>query len=110
MAPQKKLGPCKQEACDIQACISANNYQVCSTRECACRGLLEALACNAPSCPAPLLQESRCVKQIAALIACCDAAVAELGEGNKPVHCSFSGHYRRLIASAAAADGSNSGS
>jgi hypothetical protein len=44
MPPQKQLGPCKQQACDIQACLSKNDYQ-----------------------------EKQCLHQIAALIQCCDA-------------------------------------
>jgi len=45
---QKKLGPCKQQACNIQACLSKSDYQ-----------------------------EQRCLKEIAELIACCDQVVAE---------------------------------
>lgn len=49
MPPQKKqLGPCKQQACDIQACISKNNYQ-----------------------------EKHCLAEIAALVACCDQQAAD---------------------------------
>lgn len=75
MPPQgKKLGPCKQQACDIQACISASNYQ-----------------------------ERNCLKEIAALMACCDREEAE-GRG-KPVHCAFNQRYRKLLAEADAAGG-----
>lgn len=65
--PPQKLGPCKQQACDIQACISRNDYQ-----------------------------ERKCLKEIAALIACCDQEAAEGNE--KPVHCAFNQRYRRLLA------------
>lgn len=46
--PKKQLGPCKQEACNIQGCISKNDYQ-----------------------------EKNCLQEIAALIACCDRESAE---------------------------------
>lgn len=72
MMPPQKLGPCKQQACDIQACISKNDYQ-----------------------------EKNCLREIAALIACCDQAVAEGGE--QPVHCAFNQRYRRLLAESEAA-------
>jgi hypothetical protein len=41
-------------------------------------------------------QERRCVKEIAAIIECCDA-VAAAGEPT-PVQCSFSPSYRKLVA------------
>jgi hypothetical protein len=72
--PPQKLGPCKQQACNIQSCISRNDYQ-----------------------------ERKCLKEIAALIACCDQ---EAAEGNdKPVHCAFNQRYRRLLAEAGGQEG-----
>lgn len=64
---KSKLGPCKQQACDIQACLSSNDYQ-----------------------------DSKCMKEIAALIKCCDERPA----GESPVHCAFSSRYRKLVAEA----------
>lgn len=54
MPPQAKppLGPCKQQACDIQSCLASSDYQ-----------------------------EERCIHQIAALIDCC-AAQAAAGSDN----------------------------
>jgi hypothetical protein len=78
MPPAKQqLGPCKKQACEIQACLVAQNYQ-----------------------------EQQCLAHIQALIDCCDevaALAAATGEGaGKPVHCAFSPRYRKLVAEAAA--------
>lgn len=79
MPPQKKnLGPCKQQACNIQSCLADSNYQ-----------------------------EQRCLQEIAALIACCDAVVAS-GE-EKPVHCAFNQRYRTLLAKASNQDSKQAG-
>ena len=52
-------------------------------------------------------QERYCVKEIAAIIECCDA-VAAAGEP-APVQCSFSSSYRKLVAEAKAAGGAGGG-
>jgi hypothetical protein len=57
---------CKPQACAIQTCLASNDYQ-----------------------------EKKCIKEIAALIACCDSV-----EGEKPPQCSFSKQYRKYIDSA----------
>ena len=70
--PAPPLPPCKAEACAIQSCLAANDYQ-----------------------------QRRCVASIAALIACCDAeagaAAAAAAPQAAPVHCSFSPSYRRVV-------------
>ncbi|KAI8466947.1 MAG: hypothetical protein J3K34DRAFT_431987 [Monoraphidium minutum] len=68
-APPARIA-CKPEACAIQECLAASDYQ-----------------------------EARCAAQIAALIACCDADAAAAAPGDaKPAQCAFGARYRALAA------------
>ncbi|KIZ02704.1 hypothetical protein MNEG_5258 [Monoraphidium neglectum] len=61
---------CKSQACAIQDCLNASDYQ-----------------------------EARCAAQIAALISCCDAEMAAAPQGaERPIQCCFGPRYRDLAA------------
>jgi hypothetical protein len=71
------LYACKREACAIQDCLAAHDYQ-----------------------------EAPCVRAIAALVACCDAAAPG---APAPVQCSFGRRYRALVEAQAGHGGGSGG-